>query len=241
MKKLFLLTIILLTLSNCMKVNTPGGIVIWGSKETANVNLNHQNFNEIIVSDKFQVNIKQGDNYSVKVKTNANLKDFLAVEKKYSVLLVKMKPNHFYKDAILEIEITVPDLIYLDVNGMSNATLNNFTSKNEIRIEISESSKLQGQLQAINLNLIAKNGGDVELTGDASFMNLEGLLSAKLKMLNFKVNMANIYLSVGSMGEFNLTDRFVAELRGKSEMRYSGNATEEKVVKDETSKLIKAN
>jgi len=239
MKKLLLLSILLITFSNCAKVNTSGGIVIWGSEETTTIDLPHKNFNEIIVSDKFNVTIKQGDDYSVKVKTNVNLKDFLAVEKKYSVLLVKMKPNHFYKDAVLEAEITVPDLIYLDVNGLSKAEFEDFSPKMDIKIEVSEVSQIEGKLNASNLHLIAKNGGVVELTGSTSYMKLEGSLSARLNLSNFQTAKANIYLSVGSEGEFNLTERFVAELRADSQMRYKGEATEEKVVKDESSKLVK--
>ena len=239
MKKLILLSIILITISNCVKVNTPGGIVIWGSEETSSVNLPFKNFNEIIVSDKFHVKIKQGENYSVKIKSNANMKDFLAVEKKYTVLLVKMKPNHFYKDAILEVEITMPDLVYLDVNGMSNATFENFSNLGEMKIEVSEASKINGQLKINRLDLIGKNGGDVELSGSTSFLKLEGMLSANFGLTKFKAGKANIYLSINSKGEFNITDRFVAELRGGSTMRYTGGGTEEKVVKDKSSRIVK--
>jgi hypothetical protein len=227
--------------SQCVKVNTPGGIVVWGSKDTTTVTFDYLNFNEIIVSDKFHVTVKQGDEYAITVTTNQNLPDFLAIEKKYTVLMIGMKPNHFYKDAVLKATVTLPDLAYLDVNGMSMVEIVEFSPEFDLKIDVTEASRLTGNLTAGNVDLTAKNGSDVTLTGRADFLKAEGLVTCELDMAEFSVSDANIYLSIGTQGIFTINGRFVAELRVGSDMKYSGSAVEEEVVKDESSSLTQQN
>ncbi|MBN2280797.1 MAG: DUF2807 domain-containing protein [Candidatus Marinimicrobia bacterium] len=241
MKKILLIIFLGTLLESCVKINTPGGIVIWGSKETEEINFPLTNFNEILLSDKFQVTINQGENYAVKIRTNVNLKPFLAVEKNYSVLVIKMKPDHFYKDAILEAEVTLPQLIRLDVDGMSQARLEKFTFPHDMKAEISESSKLVGNVDGSRMDLLVKTGSKVDLTGTTYFLKVEGTLSAGLELSEFRAQMANIYLAVGSKGSFLITEKFVAELRNESELEYRGGGQEEKVIVDETSKITKIN
>lgn len=240
MKKLLVLFLISIVFaSSCVKINTPGGIVVWGSKELTTQSLDFQQFNEIIISDKIQVTIRQGADYSIKVKTNQNLQDFIAIEKKWTVLSVKMKPNHFYKDAVLEVEVTMSELEHLDINGMSNAILEDFTISDILKIEITEAGKLEGKLQAENLEMVVKNGSSAELTGSTNYLKIEGVIGAKIGMANLSANRANIYLSVGSEAEFLINDTFNAGLKNGSIMTYSGNGKEGKIFKDDSSQLIK--
>ncbi len=224
---------------SCLKINTPGGLVVWGSGETVTITPEYENFNEIVVSDKFNVNIQQGDRYEVEIKTNKNMQEFLAINQKYTVLDIQMKPNRFYKDAVLEAEITLPDLVYLDVNGISRVTIDEFAVKKDIRIDITETSKLTANIRAEGVFLTVKNSSEAEFHGSAGYLKAEGVLSSQLNMRDLATQRANIYLSIGSEGEFNISDRFVAELRGGATMKYKGNAEEEKIVKDDSSILEK--
>ena len=237
--KIFLLLIVILFNYACLKINTPGGIVVWGSPEISTITLDNINFNEIVVADKFNVTIQQGDQYSIVVRVNQNLKNFLNVEQKYTVLDVQMKPNHFYKDAVLEADITLPNLIYLDVNGISKVSVNEFIPKQDIRIDVTEGSTLLANLRAKGLFLSVKNSSEVEFSGSAIYLKAEGINASTLNMLDIAAQRANIYLSVGSDGIFNIRDRFVAELRASATMQYTGDGTAEKVVKDDSSTLEK--
>lgn len=239
MKKINLIAISLIFLLNsCVKVNTPGGIVVWGSKEVITKNLDFEHFNELIVSDKFQVTIRQGEKYSVKAKINKNLVEFLDIQKKWTLLSLKMKPNHFYKDAVLEIELTMPELEYMDIKGMSLVNIEKFNINAAI-FEISAASELTGNLSANRLEMIVKNGSKANLTGNTQYLKMEGVISAKINLSQFATNSANIYLSVGSEGQFKIDDVFNAAVKNGSTLTYSGTGSEGKVIKDNTSKVVK--
>ena len=225
-------------MNQCIKVNTPGGIVVWGSKEIKTKNLDLEFFNEIIVGDKFHVNIKQGENYSINVKTNENLQNFLLIEKKWTVLRIKMKPNHFYKDAILEIDMTIPDLIYLNINGMSKVKINDFFNKQNMKVELSEDSFFEGNLNVNHLELKV-SASSVDLSGKVNFLKTEATLTSKLEMSKLFVNKANILLNVESEGDFYITDLLNAGLQNKSVLRYTGGAKEGNIIKDDFSQIIK--
>lgn len=217
----------------------PGGIVVWGSKDTVVNELDFKFFNKIIIRDKFSVTIKQGDAYLVKLNTNRNLMDFLAVEQKGAILYVKMKPNHFYKDAILEAEILLPDLIALEVGGMSAVTLHYNKPEGRLLAEVNEDGYLDGDLELERLDLIVKNGSLAELTGKATFLKVEGTAGGKFLLDDLSVERALVYLSSGSEARLFINDIFDAELSKGSTLIYSGKGSERKVNKDRNSQVIR--
>ncbi len=238
-RRLIAIVLLILGLHNCAKIDTPGGLVLWGDKALATASYDYKNFNEIIIQDKFDVTIKQGDAYSIKITTNQNLQDFLAVEKNYTLLSVKMKPNKFYKDAVLKAEITLPQLRFLDVSGISKVTIEKFSSELKLKIDVSETSNLSGEILANDLIINAKNGSIINLQGNADFLKVDGMLSTQWQMKDYESTQANIYLSFGSSGTFTLTGQYVAELRGESTINLFGNAKEVRSKVDEGSQIIK--
>ncbi len=237
-KILSLLIFSLLLLTNC-KINTPGGITVWGSKKLISVKLNHIDFNEIVVTDKFTVNITQGDNYNITVKLNENLKDYLRIEKLRTVLKIAMVPNKFYKKATLELDITLPSLVLLDIKGMSNVKMNNFISQYDMELDISEASSLEGKISANYFDIEIIGGSSINLSGSGNNLKLIGSGASKIEMANFIVPVANIALSGISYANLNVTNIINASLSNSAVVSYSGGAQKGNVSMLDESKMIK--
>jgi hypothetical protein len=113
------------------------GCFYTGSGNVVTHEVNVSGFDKIEAYDGFDVNIIQGDDFSVVVSIDDNLVEHLGVVKKGDTLMVDMTSGKSFRNVTtLKAEITMPELNSLILNDGSEATATG--SGNEIYIEAND-------------------------------------------------------------------------------------------------------
>lgn len=245
MKKTLLLilatTFILILLSGCV-TNTESETS--NGQEMTTRSFNYGGFGKIEVASAFEVKITQGDAFSINVTAG----DFsrIKVEKDGDTLRVSQQGIRWFAPAHQKPVacITVPDMDSLKLSGASKGTLSNFhtnsnlvlrasgssylntidISATNVFVEISGSSRLQGNLKAVSDAVIAVSGSSiVELTGEATDISTRVSGASRCNLINFPVCNADINVSGASNAWTNLNGSLKASVSGASNLTYLGN------------------
>ena len=150
---IFLTTLILATLvlTACDLSAIPGlGTTIRGSGNVVTQEEAISGFDRLDVNQGFQVDVNQGEIFSVVIRVDDNLLEDVQVVKEGSTLKIGLKPGTSYilEDVTLEADVTMPELIGLDLNGGSHITLKEFTSAAALDAVLSGGSHLKGDVKA---------------------------------------------------------------------------------------------
>ena len=107
-------------------------------------------FDKLDVSGSFNVDVMQGENFRVVVRVDDNLVEHLDIVKQGSTLKIGLKPNRIYniRNATMEAEVTMPELVGLDLSGSSEANISGFESTKSLVVDLSGNSELFGDIQA---------------------------------------------------------------------------------------------
>ena len=87
--------------------------------------------------------------------------------------------------AMLEATITMPELYDLEVSGACHGTISGFNSSEDLNIEVSGASKVEGDITAGNTNFDISGASTLELEGTAGDMDAEVSGASRLNLDNF--------------------------------------------------------
>jgi hypothetical protein len=166
-------------------------------------------FDKVDISHSFEVDIKRGENFSVIIRVDDNLVEHLQVEKFGSTLRIGLKDSRAFiiNNATLEAEVTMPELIGLDISGASRATITGFKSTEELILDISGSSSLRGDIESGDASLNLSGSSDANLTGSAGNLTLDASGSSDVDLSDFPVADAKIDASGASTVTVNASGR----------------------------------
>lgn len=150
-------------------------------------------FTGITVNGSSDLTVTQGENYSVVVKANEEVFQYLNYEVVDGTLLLKNKDSIQVVAQTFEVMITLPCLEKLLVNGAADAEIYNYTSDKDLDVMVNGAGDFEvksikvpsltftvngaGDIEADGLNVetltVSVNGaGDVDLSGKAHTANL---------------------------------------------------------------------
>jgi len=184
-------------------------------------------FDKVDISHSFEVDIKQGENFSVIIRVDDNLVEHLQVEKFGSTLRIGLKDSRAFiiNNATMEAEVTMPELIGLDISGASRATITGFKSTEELILDISGSSSLRGDIESGDASLNLSGSSDANLIGSAGNLTLDASGSSDVDLSDFPVADAKIDASGASTVTVNASGRLDVDASGASDVYYLGNPT----------------
>lgn len=164
-----------------------------------------KNFNRVQISGSWNVTIKQGPSYSVKITAPQDAIDKLLVENNGDLLTIGLKSHWDSWHETLKAEITMPNLTELKSSGSSDVTFSGFTSKS-LKIDTSGSGDIQGNNNNIeNLSLETSGSCDVNLTKSTT-------------------TNADIHTSGSSNVKLTMTGNLTGEISGSGSIIYYGKA-----------------
>ncbi len=153
----------------------------------------------------FEVEITQSDSYSINIKADDNVFDYIEVSQTEDALTIGLKWGS-YQDVTLRAEITMPDVYELEFSGGTQGNAKGFTSSHDF-------------------NLILSGGSTISLEGAADDLTINGSGGSNLYLSNFQVHNANVTLSGGSGATVNLDGRLDGDVSGGSHLKYVGTPT----------------
>jgi len=110
----------------------------------------YKDFSGVQISDSFNYNIQQGTAYSITVSVRQYLVDKVNIHQSGNTLFVGMKNNTllFGTDDNYMVTITMPQLNSLTVSNSAQGTASGFNSTGDLGINVSNSSRLDAELNA---------------------------------------------------------------------------------------------
>jgi len=223
MSKIKTLIVILaaILLIGCAQITITGSGNVVTQEETIT------GFDKVDASQSFNVEIKQGETFSVVIRVDENLVEHLNVLKQGSTLKIGLKPNRIYNivNATMEAEVTMPELLGLDLSGSSDANVSGFKSTKSLVVDLSGNSALLGDIQSGDSRFDVSGNSSVTITGSAGGVTVDASGSSVVDLADFPASDANVDASGASTVTVNLNGRLNADASGSSNIYYLGNPT----------------
>jgi hypothetical protein len=127
-------------------------------------------FSEIVVSDFFEVEIRQGDTYHVMVEAEETIAPYHDIAVRGKTLHIGLDPNYVYniESTGQRVEVTVPVLTRVHVSNHGTLVLEDFETKDSLSVSVTDFGTLKGSITAGNVNMKVTNHGELILSGSAS-------------------------------------------------------------------------
>ncbi len=199
--------------------------VLRGSGNVVTEDYEFADFASVEVLNVLDAEIVQSDSYSVTIRADDNILDLIKVSKNGETLSVRMRQGFTISTEVtLEARITMPDLEALGLSGASSATVSGFRSEDQIDIEVSGASNLDGDLEAERIDLDVSGASRVTLTGSAAEATIVVSGASNLDLAEFIVDTAEVMLSGASGASVNVEERIdPVDVSGASRLRYLGD------------------
>jgi hypothetical protein len=198
-------------------------------------------FDKLAVSHGFEVDILQGEAFSVLVRIDDNLEQELELTKSGSTLRIGLKRNRSYslRDAALEATVTMPELTGLELSGGTRGTLTGFSSSRALSVDMSGGSNLRGDVEAGDARFELSGGSNATLAGSAGDLTLNASGGSVADLSGFAVVNASVEASGGSQVTVNPSGRLDVGASGGSRVYYLGSPTLGRVEKSGGAEVLR--
>ena len=217
---IFILLMVIL-LSGCVPLTITGSGNVVTQEEAIS------GFDKVDISHSFNVDISQGERFSVVIRVDDNLVEHLQVAKEGSTLKIGLDPNRDYtiRNATMEAEVIMPELTGLDLSSSSHATITGFKSTKDLSVDLSSSSSLNGDIEAGDVSIDLSSSSEMGLTGSGGDVVIDIALSSELNLSEFSVANAMVEASSSSTVTVNASGRLDVNASSSSDVFYLGNPT----------------
>jgi len=201
---------------------------ITGSGNVVTHEENITGFDKVDASHAFQVDISQGDAFSVVIRIDDNLVQYLEVVKRGSTLNIGLTPGRSYniRNATMQAEVTMPELTGLDMSGSSHVTITGFKSAQALVVDASGASHLQGDIEADTVSFNLGGSSEVILTGSAQNVIIEEAAgSSDVNLTDFPVVDASVKAGGKSQVTVNVSGRLDVDASNGANVYYLGDPT----------------
>ncbi len=184
-------------------------------------------FDKVDISHSFEVNISQGESFSVIIRVDDNLVEHLQVVKQGSTLKIGLNPNRNYtiRNATMQAEVTMPELTGLDLSSASHANITGFKSIKDLSVDLSSSSSLTGDIGAGDVSIDLSSSSEMTLAGSGGDATIDVSSSSELDLSEFAVVNAQVNASSASTVTVNASGRLDVDASSASNVYYLGDPT----------------
>jgi hypothetical protein len=174
----------------------------------------------------FDVEVRQGEGYSVVLEMDENLLDYVQVTQEGETLRIGLDPSESYQmeNIHMRAEITMPTLTGLTMGLVDDAEVTGFRSEENLVIDLSKSS-LRGEVHAGDLGITAEVGCTVNLDGSAADVTVKAAVDSDVDLSELKCHNAASSAEVSSNVTVYPSGRLDAVAKTNSKVRYIGNPT----------------
>ena len=162
-----------------------------------------EGFARVNIGNAFHVEIKESPQFSVSISADDNVIDLVEAEKEGDTLRIGLEAGD-YSEVTLRARITMPELLGVMLTGASRATLEGFSSANDLSISLSGSSVLEGYVEAREADLRINGASKLTLAGSADNLSVRASGASILSLQHFSVDRSSIVLDGASQATVNV-------------------------------------
>ena len=209
-----------------MLIITSGVIVgcdeLVGSGNLETKEYSFSDFTNVEIGGAYEFDITQSDSYSISITADDNVMEHVRVTKSGDTLKIDLGSVGPIISITLEATVTMPRLYDLEVSGASKGTISGFESNEDLNIDVSGASKVNGDITAGNTKFDVSGASTLELEGTARDMEADVSGASHLYLEDFSVIDADVTMSGASSGTVNVNEILDVDLSGASKLKYVG-------------------
>ena len=202
----------------------------WGNKKvvgngdittkTVTTNL----YDKIKAVGSMDIHLERGKEGKITVTTDSNLQEYIIIELKEDVLVVRTKKNIYLKTA-KGIHVSIP---FRDISGISLVGSGDIDTKDTIRTDLLELTVIGSgdvilEVDSITLDAKITGSGDMTLSGLAKNLEVKLSGSGDFKGTNLKAENTQAYVSGSGDANVYAAKSLKARVNGSGSIEYSGN------------------
>ncbi len=175
-------------------------------------------FNSIHNLSSADVIITQGDKPSVIVKSVRELIPHIITRIKNNTLFIEINTSYRNID-VVEVQITIPDLEKITIEGSGDAIIQNIFFTKSLNIGITGSGDFSGEMDAEKVQIDVRGSGDIDIAGINDELKINVTGSGDINAHKLKLN--KCALEVKGSGDVDLegtTSLLVAKIVGSGDL-----------------------
>ena len=206
-------------------------------------------FDRVDAANAFDVTLTQGDTFSVTLRVDENVHEYLDVHVDSDTLLLKLKDRNggysLQGSVTLEATIVMPHLRAVTLSGASKGTVSGFEAESLLNvqlsgassltgefastttdIQLSGASRMAGELGAESVTIGASGDSHIEVHGSAQTLTLDLSGASEALLYTFTISGdGDVNVSGASRVEVTVNGVLNVTASGASRVRYQGDAT----------------
>lgn len=165
-------------------------------------NFNFEGFSSLNFDGKFEIYVREGNDYKVVISGDDNV-DRVDLRKNNNELSIDV--NNDNEEDFIKINIEMPELVRLNLEGQSTADIKGFQS-NALDIIIADEVRSEIQVQTKRISIQMTDASDLTLIGSTDFMQVDLQDNASLSATEFEAENAEINAEDSSEAYINVTN-----------------------------------
>jgi hypothetical protein len=201
---------------------------IRGTGNVKKISRDARQFNEVEVSNAFELHVKQDSSRSVNVETDDNLQEYVIVENDgdrlriYSERGFNLDPSNGDK---VKIYVSSPVFKRLEASGACSIVGDNtITSEGQMDIDLSGASDANLELKMPKMTVGMSGASHATLRGQTKDLSIEGSGASHARCFELLSENTDVDVSGASSAEVFASVKINPSASGASNIRYKGNA-----------------
>lgn len=218
MKSIFSFSLALLLLLSCSIES------IEGSKNIIKKKYDLNDFNAIELSNSFDVEIIQSDDFKVLLDCNENIFEYVNLNVEDETLVAELDGMHMFSNTTLKLKIYLPKLKKIESSGASSIDFQEFHA-NKLKLDLSGASYVTGELFIAKKMIIEASGAsEIQLNGKVENLELDFSGASEFEGKNFVVAEKFVLDASGASSiTTTVNGTLDIEVSGASDVDYYGN------------------
>ena len=186
----------------------------------------YQDFNEIIVSNNFDVEIVKSNDYNIKLTGPQRQMRRVDVEKMGSAVEISMRRDRYFDGnrRKVKVEIETPELEIVYLGGSTSAIISGFEVE-DFDLRLAGSAEADINILAKRLSLDMSGSSRLNLVGSGAEVNADISGAARLNAFDYRVANVELETSGASNSKVYASENLDIDSGGASTVQYKGNAT----------------
>lgn len=229
MKKLFLSLLISISLYSCHDINNHKR----GNRNVTTVTREvNGNFNKIEVSRAIDVEIEQGDSYSIEVEADSNLIENIKTTIENGVLKISTDTNIRNAEKLL-VRVKTKQLDEIETTSASSLKSINILKGNNLNIRATSASEVEIEAEYENIHIETTSSADVIVRGKALKLETSSTSASEIDASELLAN--EVYSQATSASETRVNPILKLDAKSTSASSITSVKSPKEIRKEETS------
>lgn len=187
-------------------------------------------FNAINLAGPFDVMITQGSQDEVKVEAPNDVMERIVTEVNEGVLKIYSKHdnwnwgNWWGNHKKIMIYVKLKNVNSINISGSGDIKFKEGITTDNLKLSISGSGDMDGQLEAKNLECSISGSGDMKLSGKAENSKVRVVGSGDFTAKHLLTVNSSVHVSGSGDAEINASEKIEASVNGSGDIHYTGDA-----------------